>query len=381
MKPFVVVLIFSLISIISLRSQNPPVITSFSQNGGLVCSNLQPGTIAHVEWASSLAGPWHTDWAGPDAITVNSNTTISVNVPMFYRVRGMAYIPPTTPDGMALVPAGSFTMGNFLFDGNSATNDPDITDANPTNIYVSEFYMDTNLVSYGQWKTVYNWAATNGYSFDYSGSGKATNNPVQTITWQDGVKWCNARSQRAGLAPVYFTDAALTRIYTNGWIESPYVNGMANGYRLPTEAEWEKAARGGLNGQRFPWGNTISQSQANYYGNTAAYNYDLGPDGFNPIGIIGGTYPSTTPVGTFAPNGFGLYDMAGNTFVWCWDYYGTPYGQPSTNNPTGPIVGSYRVIRGDSWGGDAYLARCAKRAGQNTSSASFGLGIRCVRRP
>jgi formylglycine-generating enzyme required for sulfatase activity len=148
--------------------------------------------VASVEWASSLSGPWNTNWAGLNAVTVNSNGTITIGVPMFYRVRGVAYIPPTTSDGMALIPAGSFTMGN-------STGDNDFTDAPPTDVTVSAFYMDTNLVSYGQWKSVYNWAITNGYVFDNGGSDKATNFPVTAVNWYDTVKWCNARSQKAGL--------------------------------------------------------------------------------------------------------------------------------------------------------------------------------------
>ena len=108
---------------------------------------------------------------------------------------------------MALIPAGSFTMGDTL-DGES--------DAIPTNVYVSAFYMDVNLVSYSQWQTVYNWATNHGYGFDNAGSGKAANHPVQTVDWYDCVKWCNARSQQAGLTPVYYTDAGLTQVYTNG---------------------------------------------------------------------------------------------------------------------------------------------------------------------
>ena len=120
-----------------------------------------------------------------------------------------------------------------------------------------------------------------------------------------------------------------------------YVNWAANGYRLPTEAEWEKAARGGLSGQRFPWGDTISESQANYYGDPnppiqAVIPTIWGQNGYNTELRYRQGSPYTSPVGYFAPNGYGLYDMAGNVFEWCWDWYGTPYGQPTTTNPTGP---------------------------------------------
>ena len=351
-----------------------PVITSFSQNGLLVCSNLATGSVASVEWASSVSGPWKTNWAGLDAVTVDSNGMIQVSVPMFYRVRGVAAVtnsPVIGTNGMVLIPAGSFTMGDTL-DGES--------DAVPISVTVSAFYMDTNLVSYSQWQTVYNWATSYGYGFDYAGSGKETNHPVQTVDWYDVVKWSNARSQQAGKTAVYYTDAGLTQVYTNGLVE-PYVNWTANGYRLPTEAEWEKAARGGLSGQRFPWGNTISESQANYYGDTG-YSYDLGPDGFNAAFTTGGS-PYTSPVGYFAANGYGLYDMAGNVFEWCWDWYGTPYaGGSDPHGPIGPL--SYRVLRGGSWATVATVdggARCASRGYNFPAYANDDghFGFRCVR--
>ena len=132
--------------------------------------------------------------------------------------------------------------------------------------------MDVNLVSWSQWTNVYAYATNHGYRFFtnthdgvYQAAGKAWNHPVQTVNWWDTVKWSNARSEQAGLVPVYYTDAGLTQVYTNGEPTTLYPNWAANGYRLPTEAEWEKAARGGLSGQRFPWGDSISESQANYY--------------------------------------------------------------------------------------------------------------------
>ena len=297
-------------------------------------------------------------------VPVTASTVSNITPAKFFR---LIYTNP--PVGMVLIPAGSFLMGNSI-------GDSDITDANPTNVYVSAFFMDTNLVNLSIWQAVYTYAITfNGYSFDDAGAGKAATHPVQTVNWYDCVKWCNARSQVAGLTPVYYMDAGFTQVYKTGDV-TPYVNWSANGYRLPTEAEWEKAARGGLSGCRFPWGNLISESQANYYGNINSY--DRGPNGYNAIGSIGGTSPATSPVGSFDVNGYGLYDMAGNVFEWCWDWYGTPYGQPSTTNPTG-AGSSYRVLRGGAWDYSAINSRCAYRYGDYPSNASYDVGFRCVR--
>ncbi len=280
---------------------------------------------------------------------------------------------------MALILAGSFAMGDTL-DGEG--------DALPVHtVYVSAFYMDQYDVTYALWQQVYNWAITNGYSFDDPGAGKALNHPVQTLDWYDCVKWCNARSEMAGLTPAYYTDASQTVVYRSGDaldLSSACVNWSA-GYRLATEAEWEKAARGGLSGQRFPWGDTISESQANYYGNTNDFSYDLGPPGFN-TNFDSGNYPYTSPVDYFAPNGYGLYDMAGNVAQWCWDWYDDGWysnalaTQSDTRGPASPS--GFREMRGGLWYFVANYSRCANRdyygCSPEDTPPSYAIGFRCV---
>lgn len=224
---------------------------------------------------------------------------------------------------------------------------------------VSSFYMDRTEVTKAQWDTVYNWAVSHGYSFDNAGSGKAANHPVHTVSWYDCVKWCNARSQMSGRTPCYTVNG---NVYKSGQ-SSPDCNFSANGYRLPTSDEWEYAARGGLSGRRFPWGDTINHSYANYRANGSAYSYDTSSYTdwtFHPSYDDGG-YPYTSPAGSFSANGYGLYDMAGNVWEWCWD--------PS---------GSIRYFRGGSWVNYADYARCGDADWYPPGNADDGGGFRSV---
>jgi formylglycine-generating enzyme required for sulfatase activity len=314
----------------------------------------------------------------------NNNFTVTVTNTLSARFFRMCNTNITAiPAGMALVPSGIFTIGDTV-DG--------IADALPvTNVYISAFYMDTNLVSFSQWQGVYAWAGSNGYTFDNPGSGHATNYPVSNVNWYDAVKWCNARSQQAGLKPVYYVDVGLTQVYMNGDVDTVCVNWSGNGYRLPTEAEWEKAARGGLSGQRFPWGNTISWSQANYYGDPLkldpnGYVYDLAlAIDFDPAYSEQSydEFPYMSPVGSFLPNGYGLYDMAGNVWEWCWDWAAESYA--GGNNPHGPTTSAYpyRAVRGGGSDENASLCRTANRnfaAPDSINSHDF-FGLRSVRIP
>ena len=277
-------------------------------------------------------------------------------------------------EGFSLIPQGAFTMGN------SVAADTDLTDAPTRTVTLDAFYMGKYEVTKAEWDEVRTWGLSNGYTDLTAGSGKASNHPVQTITWYDMVKWCNARSQKEGLTPVYYTNDAQTTIYKTGQVNvtNAQVKWTVNGYRLPTEAEWEKAARGGLSGKRFPWGDTISHSQANYYA-SSSYSYDSSGSVNNshPTYAIG-DYPYTSPVGALAANGYGLYDMAGNVWEFCWDWYAT-YVAGSQTNLRGATSGSDRVVRGGFWYDLAFNCRVAFRHIGDPASSAYSVGFRVVR--
>jgi formylglycine-generating enzyme required for sulfatase activity len=314
-------------------------------------------------------------WLTVSNVVVLVNNSFTVTVTNTARARFFRLYntnTPPVPADMVLIPAGSFTMGDTFSEGDSS-------ELPLHTVYVSAFYMDRYDVTYSLWQSVYNWATNHGYNFDNAGAGKATNHPALLIDWYDCVKWCNARSEMEGRVPAYYTSAAQTTVYRTGEVDVDNSSVKWNaGYRLPTEAEWEKAARGGASGQRFPWGNTISWSQANYYAYPSGYAYDVNPT--SGYAFNDGVWPYTSPVNYFAPNGYGLYDMEGNVFQWCWDWYGI-YRSASQTDPRGPTTGSLRVTRGGSYSYFAFLCRTAYRDFSASTLSSYYMGFRSVLSP
>jgi len=354
-------------------------------------TNLYHGGAISIQYTTHAEDPgsWQALYIDPNVADA-SNTVVSYwdNYAPTGTLAARAYrvvqIPPSDPgvhpsDGMVTITNGSFLMGDAL-DGS--------LDAVSHQVTVSAFQISTKEVTYALWRQVYLYATANGYTFDRAGSGKGTNHPVQMINWYDAVKWCNARSQMEGLTPCYYTDAAKTLIYKTGHVDvaNANVNWSATGYRLPTEAEWEKAARGGASGHRFPWtvDDNIKGSRANYLGDNAAIRpkYDQGPVGYNGAFIANGM-PYTSPVGSFAANDYGLSDMAGNVEEWCWDWYSSSYYKATTGitDPHGPLSSPSvsRVLRGGKWSSGGSLCRCMKRDYQRPTLYNSGAGFRCVR--
>jgi len=288
---------------------------------------------------------------------------------------GFFLVNPTTVPEMefALIPAGSFEMGD--------QSDPKVgwDEELPVHtVYVSAFYMAKYETTKELWDEVRGWGLANGYTDLPAGNGsfasKRANHPVHSINWYAMVEWCNARSQMEGLTPCYTVSGA---VYTTGSSDAVSCNWAASGYRLPTEAEWEKAARGGVVGKNFPWGDTISHSQANYYSDSY-FSYDVSPTrGYHPDYAVGED-PYTSPVGSFAANGYGLYDMAGNVWEWCWDWFDS-YASSPGSDPRGPASGSHRVFRGGSWDGLADNCRAAYRCFNNPSDTNCEGGFRLAR--
>lgn len=346
MKMMRVVILFLCAVASGFGQTNRTAFFRISSPSNALISSLDPvaGTITWSNGESGVTNQLQRAWI----LGGTSNWVDFVQLVSTGAVTSETIIDFSVPDGMAFIPGGSFSMGDSMGDGFPEEEQP------VHSVYVSGFYMGKTEVTKAQWDAVYNWAVANGYSFAYDGDGKGPNHPVQRVSWKTVLKWCNARSAMEGKTPCY----DLTTWSCN-W--------SANGYRLPTEAEWEKAARGGLDGRRFPWGDTIQHARANYY-SSVDYTYDTSSTREYHPSYNDGVDPYTSPVGSFAPNGYGLYDMAGNVGEWCWDWYNGPYyGISPPSNPHGKDSGSTRVIRGGGWGADAYGCRVSYRDYYNTN--------------
>jgi formylglycine-generating enzyme required for sulfatase activity len=281
------------------------------------------------------------------------------------------------PTGYVRIPATgatvTFTMGDPFSEGD--------TDERPVHtVWLSAFAIATTEVTWAEWKEVRDWAvqAANGYDLTNVGAGKADSHPVNMVSWWEVVKWLNAKSQKESRTPCYYTDSTYGTVLKTGEPSGVAWKAGTNGYRLPTEAEWECAARGGVANHRFPWSDadTITHQRANYFSmNSDSYDTSS-TGGYHPTYSTGGTLSTfTSPVGAFAANDYGLFDMAGNVWEWCWDWHGT-YGSGAATAPTGPASGSYRVSRGGSWGSIAYRCRSADRSGNNPGDRFDYLGFR-----
>jgi formylglycine-generating enzyme len=239
---------------------------------------------------------------------------------------------------MVFVQGGTFEMGDQFNEGN--TDEVPIHD-----VTLSSFYISSTEITQGLYEEVMG----NNPSQDY---GVGDNYPVYYVTWIDAITFCNAWSEQEGLTQCYYVSGPTISCDWN-----------ANGYRLPTEAEWEYAARGGIH-----W-----EDNYKYSGTTDNLtDYAWFDENNTPYG--------SKEVATRLPNQLGLYDMSGNMWEWCWDWHDAGYYEDSpATDPHGPTYGAYRIRRGGPWGHVAYRSRVAMRAGTYPSEDGGDIGIRVVR--
>jgi len=244
---------------------------------------------------------------------------------------------------MVAISGGTFQMGNVENSSFGSSNEKPVH-----SVTVSGFEMSIFEITQGQFQSVM------GSNPSYYKSGD--NYPVEQVSWYDAVKFCNKLSDAAGRARCYN--------------ESMWACDLSkNGFRLPTEVEWEYACRAGT-ATLFYTGSVIS---SNGYTST-----DLDRAGW----YDGNSGTKTHPVGEKVPNAWGLYDMHGNVWEWCNDWYGESYYSSSpTADPPGPSNGSYRVLRGGCWISFAWYCRSAHRGWNFPSYTINSLGFRVVRRP
>ena len=350
---------------------------TLSKTGG----TLAPGASDTVEISINAEANNLAVGSYSDTITV-TNTTNGLGS----TTREISITVNAPPPGMPLIPAGEFLMGNSL-DANEGAFDELPRHA----VYVDAFYMDKYEVTNQQYADALNWAMSQGnlitvtsgvvYKYNsgtsspYCSTTAAPGYPdygeYSRITWNGSTFGVVSGKEDHPMVQVSWYGSVAYANWRSGMQSKPQCYDLATwtcdfnrkGYRLPTEAEWERAARGGVDGHRFAWSDsdTIQHARANYYSHSS-FSYDTSPTRGHHWTFNTGEYTYTSPVGYFAPNGYGLYDMAGNVWEWCNDWYERYYYNSSpTNNPRGPMSGSYRVLRSGCWTCNALYCRVAKR--------------------
>jgi formylglycine-generating enzyme required for sulfatase activity len=234
---------------------------------------------------------------------------------------------------MVFIPQGDFVMGALEDDSDASDDEKPLHKVTLT----KDFCIGKYAVTQSLWESV---MGVNPSKF------KGANRPVEEVSWFDVVAFCNKLSKMEGLEPVYMIKGADVKCNWN-----------AKGYRLPTEAEWEYSVRAGVS-FRYAGSNNVDEV-AWYRGNSGS---------------------KTHPVGQLRSNGFGLYDMSGNVDEWCWDWKGK-YSSGTQTDPTGPIGGSSRVLRGGSWGNFPSYTRASYRSHASPTIAYYYNGFRLGRTP